>query len=148
MEYLPELFSTTRNPLFTNPLRAFEDVVQSTFKPWLPMQRVPMNVIPLDVLEYKDRYVIKADLPGIDRKCVDIAFENSNLIIRIDQSKEEERKEVAFLVRERLISSAVRSVILPLADPKSAIDATLKEGVLFITVPKQLEKHTKKIEIH
>ena len=148
MEYLPEIFSTARNPLFANPMRAFEDVVQSTFKPWLPMQRIPMSVIPLDVLEYKDRYVVKADLPGIDRKFVDIAFENSNLIIRIDQTKEEERKEVAFLVRERLVNSAVRSVILPLADPKSAIDATLKEGVLFITVPKQLEKHTKKIEIH
>ena len=148
MEYFPEILSSSRSPLFTNPLRNFEDIFTSAFKPWMPMQRFAAPTIPLDIVEFADKYIVKADLPGVERKCVDISFENGTLLLKVEMVRDEEKKDAQYLTRERLFSSTARSIPLPLADAKGAIDAVMKEGVLRITVPKQVEKHTKKIEIH
>lgn len=148
MEYLPEIFSQSRAPFLTTPFRGVEEVFQNMFKPWVPGQRFAAPTIPLDVVEYPDKYLIRADLPGIDRKCVDISFENNVLLLKVEIQREEEKKDAAFVVRERLFGSTVRPVQLPLADQKGVIDAVMKDGVLKIVVPKAIEKHTKKIEIH
>lgn len=152
MEFLPTtLFPQTRPNLFTSPFRAFDEVVRDMFRSWPAMQTITPQTFPVDILEYNDKYLIKADLPGIDRKCVDISFENNLLTLRVEEFKEKEEKvekEANFLVRERLFSECARSIPLPLADVKATIDAVMKDGVLKIVVPKSHEKQTKKIEIH
>ena len=148
MEYLPELFTQMKSPFIGSPLRGVEDVFQNMFKPWVSSQRLTSQNIPLDVIEFTDKYLIRADLPGIDRKAVDISFENGTLLLKVQIEREEEKREATFLVRERLFSSALRTVQLPLADFKGTIDAVMKDGVLKISVPKAAERQTKKIEIH
>lgn len=148
MEYLPEVFSTARSPMFSTPFRALEEFFDTAFKPWVPSSRFAVPSIPLDVTELPEKYIVKADLPGIERKFVDISFENQMLTLKVELTKEEEKKETRYLLRERLFSSTARSVPLPLADSKATIDAHLKEGVLTVVIPKQLEKQMKRIEIH
>jgi HSP20 family protein len=149
MEYFPETTSQSfRSPFFSYPLRAFEEVFGAATKPWFAPQRFAAQNIPLDVAEFADKYIVKADLPGIEREDVDISFENSNLTLRVEVEREEEKKDTFFLLRERLYTTSVRSFPLPLADSKGVIDAKMKEGVLTISIPKRIEKQTRKIEIH
>lgn len=145
MELLPSIFSPERSAFLTNPFKAFEEALGRT---WPTSLVTTGNTFALDLVELPDKYALKADLPGIDRKCVDISFENQVLTIRVEAATEEEKKEARYLMRERLYQTVMRSVTLPLADPKAAIDAVMKDGVLKITVPKSHEKQTKRIEIH
>lgn len=145
MELLPSMFTPERSTFFGNPLKAFEEAFTRN---WPTAWVTANNTFPLDLVELADKYSLKADLPGIERKCVDISFENQALTIRVEVQTEEEKKDARYLMRERLCQTVVRSVSLPLADPKAAIDAVMKDGVLKITVPKSHEKQTKRIEIH
>lgn len=145
MELMPNIFTPERTGLTSNPFRMFEEAVN---KMWPTMQTAGFNTFAIDLVEQPDKYLIKADLPGIDRKCIDLAFENHLLTVRVEVEREEEKKEGRYLLRERFYQTAVRSVPLPLADAKANIDAVMKDGVLRITIPKSHEKQTKRIEIH
>ncbi|MBX7137704.1 MAG: Hsp20/alpha crystallin family protein [Oligoflexia bacterium] len=148
MEFFPSILPETRSTLFAQPFRALEEAVNKMWPAFNALGQVVPRTFALDVEELPDKYRIKADLPGIDRKCVHISFEQPMLTIEIEVNKEEERKEGTFLARERLYSTTARSIPLPLADAKGNVDAVMKEGVLTITVPKSHEKQTKTIEIH
>ena len=148
MEFFPEIRPESRiTPFFRSPLRNIEETIN---KMWPTFQNVSAQPFPLEVVELSESYIVKAFLPGIDRKCVDMWFENLILTLKVEILEEEEKKdkEATYLLRERFYGTTARSIQLPLADLKGSINATMKDGVLKITVPKSHEKQTKKIEIH
>lgn len=149
MEFFPSVFPETRPATFTNLFRPLEQMVNRTW-PQFPM--LAPRGLAFDLAELPDKYIAKVDLPGIDRKCVDISFEDHTLTVQVEFNKEEEKKEekkeAFYMLRERFYGNTARSIPLPLADAKANIDAVLKDGVLKIVIPKSLEKHTKRIEIH
>jgi len=104
-------------------------------------------VLALDVQDEDRQYIVKVNAPGVTRKDFELSFENGMLTIQLNESSESEDKGASYLVRERVTSSAARSVSLPLSDPNGSITANLKDGVLTIGVPKRPEKQTRKIEI-
>lgn len=105
---------------------------------WLPS---------LDVSETKGDLVVKAELPGIDPKDIDISLNEGVLTIKGEKKQEKEEKEEGYHLIERSYGSFTRSIRLPQEVQSEKINASYKNGVLKITLPKSEEAKKKEIKI-
>jgi HSP20 family protein len=94
---------------------------------WAPM---------LDVSETKDAMIVTAELPGVDAKEIGIALTGDLLTLKGEKEKRTEEKEERYHRVERTYGAFLRSVRLPIAVEGSKVAATLKNGVLVVTLPK------------
>jgi HSP20 family protein len=102
----------------------------------------------VDIEEAEDRYVIKADLPGVDKKDIDVKLDNGVLSIRGEKQTEKETGKGTRRHRsERFHGSFARSFTLPDAVKADKVDASYKDGVLLLTIPKAEEARPKSIDI-
>ncbi|MCQ2740501.1 MAG: Hsp20/alpha crystallin family protein [Alphaproteobacteria bacterium] len=103
----------------------------------------------LDVAELKDKYEIKAELPGMDEKDINLSVENGLLTISGEKKAETEEKDKGYYLKECSYGSFSRSVRLPDNISEDKIGAKLKKGVLVIDMPKKepLAPKSRKIEI-
>ncbi len=101
----------------------------------------------LDVSETKNEYVVKAELPGIDPKDIDISLTSDLLTIKGEKKQEREEKEENYHLIERSYGSFTRSIQLPGQVQSDKINATYKNGVLKVTLPKTEEAKKKEIKI-
>ena len=103
----------------------------------------------LDIAELKDKFEIKAELPGMDEKDINLSIEDGVLTISGEKKAETEEKDKGYYLKECSYGSFSRSVRLPdnIADDK--IEAKFKKGVLVIDMPKKEPAASKvrKIEI-
>ncbi len=103
----------------------------------------------VDVTETDKEIVVTAELPGLERKDIDISLEDDVLTIRGEKRVEEEKKDDKknYHVSERIYGVFYRALELPAGiDPKS-IQATMSNGVLKITIPKPARSEAQKIEV-
>ncbi len=101
----------------------------------------------VDVREEPDRFVIRADLPGIDPKDIEITMEEGVLTIKGERNIEEESTEGQYHRIERARGTFYRRFSLPdTADPER-IEAHGRNGVLEIVIPKQEKVQPRKIEV-
>ena len=91
----------------------------------------------LDVAETKDKYEIKAEMPGIDEKDIELSMDDGVLTISGEKKTETESDDKGYWLKECSYGSFSRSVRLPenIADDK--IVAKFDKGVLMIDVPKK-----------
>jgi HSP20 family protein len=101
----------------------------------------------LDVSETKGDLVVKAELPGIDPKDIDISLNEGVLTIKGEKRQEKEEKEEGYHLIERSYGSFTRSIRLPREIQNEKINASYKNGVLKITLPKSEEAKKKEIKI-
>jgi len=102
----------------------------------------------VDIEEADDKYVIKADLPGVDKKDIDVKLENGVLSIRGEKQTEKETGKGTKRHRtERFHGTFARSFTLPDAVKAEKVDASYKDGVLSLTIPKAEEAKPKSIDI-
>lgn len=102
----------------------------------------------VDIEEEDNRYLIKADLPGVDKKDIDVKLENGVLSIRGEKQTESETGKGTKRHRtERFHGSFARSFTLPDAVKADKVDASYKDGVLSLTIPKEEEAKPKSIDI-
>ncbi len=103
----------------------------------------------LDVAELKDRYEIKAELPGMDEKDIELTLEDGLLTISGEKKAETEEKEKGYYLKECSYGSFSRSVRLPDNISDDKIDAKFKKGVLTVKLPKKevLPPKSRKIAI-
>lgn len=111
-----------------------------------------MSVPDVDVKECKDNYTLEMDLPG--RSENDVQLELDNNILTISSTKTEETKEdkkdeakTKWLIRERKTSSFSRRFTLPEDIDAENVQATFKNGVLNINIPRKALAAPKKIAI-
>jgi HSP20 family protein len=109
------------------------------------------NLMPsIDVTETDKQIEIAAELPGLERKDVEISLEDDVLTIRGEkkiETKKEEDKDKSYHVSERSYGVFYRMLQLPHGvDPKT-VQATMSNGVLKITIPKPAGTQPTKIEI-
>jgi HSP20 family protein len=90
-----------------------------------------------DVIESKDEIVIKAELPGIDEKKVDVEIENGVLTIKGERNAEKEPEEKGFRRVERSYGSFLRSFTLPASVEPEKVSATFTNGLLEVHLPKK-----------
>ena len=102
----------------------------------------------VDIEEEDDKYLIKADLPGVDKENIDVKLDNGVLSIRGEKTTESETgKGTKRHRRERFHGSFARSFTLPEAVKSDQVEASYKDGVLSLVIPKQDEVKPKSIDI-
>jgi len=101
----------------------------------------------VDMSETKDSFILKAELPGLDAKDVEVSISGEVLTIKGEKRKEEEEKDEHHYRAERYYGSFQRSFQLPTSVQADKIKAAFDKGILNVTLPKVEEAKKKKIEV-
>lgn len=103
----------------------------------------------LDVAESEREYVVTVELPGLEEKDVQVEVAKDVLILRGEKRQEREEKTKHSSWSERTYGSFLRRIPLGAEIDANKIAATMKQGVLTVTLPKseQARQQTRKIEI-
>ena len=101
----------------------------------------------VDVTEEDERYVLRADLPGVDPKDLEIVAENDVLIVKGERVAEERSEEENHTRVERTSGQFERRFRLPETADTDAISASGKHGVLEIVIPKRPQAKPRRIAI-
>lgn len=102
----------------------------------------------VDIYETENELVLKADLPDINEKDLDVRVENNMLTIRGERKVEEKVKEDNYLRVERSYGSFSRSFSLPTTVNTEAIKAQYTNGVLTVELPKRAESKPKQVKVN
>lgn len=100
-----------------------------------------------EVKETNDSFVLRADIPGVDEKDLDIAVHNGVLTVSGSRQAEERKEGESYALYERQYGSFSRSFALPDMADGDRIEAQLTNGVLTLTVAKKAEAKPRKIAI-
>jgi HSP20 family protein len=129
-------FQEQLNRLFEQSLGARGD--DSSMAAWAPA---------VDIYETEDELVIKADLPDVEEKDLDIQVENNMLTLRGERKFEQKVKQDNYLRVERAYGTFSRSFSLPNTVDTGAIRAEYRNGVLTVQMPKRAESKPRQVKI-
>jgi HSP20 family protein len=101
----------------------------------------------VDIHEEKDRFVVLADVPGVDPKDIDITAENGVLTVRGERRSEKRETENGYERVERVAGTFLRRFTLPEGANTESIKAKQTNGVLEVTIPKQPQVQPRRISI-
>ncbi len=101
----------------------------------------------VDVCEDKDNVLVRADLPGLKKEEIDLSILGRTLTIRGEKKGESEVKEENYHRVERSYGLFQRTVALPSDVDEGQVEASYKDGVLAVKLPKKEEVKGKKIAI-
>ena len=113
-------------------------------------RRVVADLLPaVDVTENDKRYEIAAELPGMDENDIELNFANGLLTIKGVKNEKKEESDKGYYLSERRYGSFQRSFQVPDGVDADKIEASVKKGVLTVTLPKtpEAQKAEKKIAI-
>lgn len=136
-------------------LRSFRDIWEDMDRFWegFPTFRRLRPLIgeppfpPIDMYECENSVVLKADLPGISPKDIDITVNEDSITISGERSEEKEVKETDYYRSERSYGRFMRQVPLPSGVDRDKIQATFKDGVLEAVLPLKEGSKQKRIEV-
>ena len=94
---------------------------------------------PVDITEDSKAITVKAEMPGLDTKDLDITLENGLLTIKGEKTEEKKEEDRYYHRVERLYGGFCRTVSLPAEVKSDKIDATYKNGILTVVLPKAVE---------
>jgi HSP20 family protein len=114
-------------------LRAFQDSVNRLFaepngRPWVP---------PVDIKETENELIVKADIPDVEMKDIDVHMENGALTIRGERKFEAKKDEGGWHRVERSYGAFERVFTLPDTVEAEGVKADYKNGTLTVTLPKK-----------
>jgi HSP20 family protein len=123
--------------------RVFNELVErasqeSNLTTWAPA---------VDIFENEHELVVKADLPDVDPKALDIRVENNLVTIRGERKFEKKSSEGNYLRVERSYGAFARSFSLANTVNSEAIKADYQNGVLTLSIPKREEAKPKQIKV-
>jgi len=103
----------------------------------------------LDFIDQEDKYLVKIEVPGIEKENIDIEIDDDTLIIKGEKKNEYEETKNDVYVNERLYGIFRREIRLPVDCDRNSIEANYKNGLLCLDLPKVKlkEKEKKKISI-
>jgi len=93
----------------------------------------------LDLSETREAFVVKAEIPGIEPKEIQVSLENQMLTIKGEKKQEKEEKDEQYYRMERGYGAFMRSVRLPAPVDGGKVAAAFKNGLLTVTLPKAPE---------
>lgn len=115
-----------------------EGAAQNGLTAWAPR---------VDIEEDDKQFVVKADLPGVEPKDVEISVADGALILRGHKKAEREEKKKNYHRVERFEGQFYREIPLPSGIDADKTNATTAKGVLTVTVPKKPDSQPKKITV-
>jgi HSP20 family protein len=95
--------------------------------------------------------VIKADLAGVRNEEVEVTLNNSRLSIEVKphaEVQDSSGSQLNYIIRERRIGAMSRTIVLPYVTSEKNVDASMKDGVLTVTIKKDEALMPKKIAVH
>lgn len=101
----------------------------------------------VDVREEKDRFLVHVDLPGVEKKDIEIVAEKGVLTIKGERRAETKTGDASYERVERVNGKFLRRFTLPESAQADAITARQVNGVLEVSIPKQPEVQPKRIEV-
>jgi len=118
--------------------RALGDVADTATISWIPH---------VDVHEEAERFVVAADLPGVDGKNIEITADKGVLTIKGERHSEKKSSKDGYERVERASGTFLRRFTLPESVDAEAIKASHVNGVLEISIPKRPTEQPRRIEI-
>lgn len=132
-----------------------ESVPITSSEPDVPVREHPKAVsaeeqegqLTVDVYQTNDSIVIKSTIAGVKPDDLDVSITNDMVTIRGTRRHDEETKEEDYFYRECYWGSFSRSIILPVDVVSEKAEASLKDGILTIRIPKADSLLTKKVKV-
>jgi HSP20 family protein len=125
--------------------RLFEEFTRGPAQGGVP---AVSHLVPnIDIVETDKEIQISAEMPGLERKDVEISLEDNMLTVRGEKKVEDQQKDKNVRVSERTYGVFMRVLELPPGIDPSQIQATMSNGVLKITIPKPDKPQPKRIEV-
>ena len=132
------------------PLEPMSELFQGLFRPMRGASgEAPLADIKVDVTESDTAYSVKAELPGVEKKDIDVKIDGNLVSISAKVERNQEMKEGERVIRRERYAGAV-SRAFPLASEvdESAAAAEYKDGVLSLTLPKKAASERKRLQIN
>jgi HSP20 family protein len=102
---------------------------------------------PVDVLELPESFVVECDLPAVDQKNLDISITGEVLTIKGEKRLRPSSEKAKVYKKETWEGSFQRTISLPAGIDAGKVEATYKDGVLRIDIPKREEAKARRIEL-
>ncbi len=118
--------------------RALGEVVNGATVSWIPH---------VDVREEAERFVVAADLPGVEAKDIEVTAEQGVLTIKGERRSEKKSSKDGYASVERASGTFLRRFTLPESVDAEAIKATHVNGVLEISIPKRPTEQPRRISV-
>ena len=126
------------NRWFDRPAQRGDEQTRVVTADWVP---------PVDIREEQDRFVIYADVPGVDPKNIEITMENGVLSIRGERANGGAEAKPQFKRRERALGTFYRRFSMPDSADPERITAKGNYGVIEINIPKMEKVQPRKIAV-
>ena len=134
--------------LFSRAMRGFDMWPWSGLGRIRPLMRGREEWLPdLDILHQEGKLVVRMDLPGMKREDIDVAIEGDMLVVSGHRTEEKETREEDYYCAERSSGSFRRAIRLPEGASTDAIEATYKDGVLEVQIPRPAPSEPKKLRV-
>jgi len=114
------------------------NVAGESLSDWLP---------PVDIVEEKDRFVMRADLPGVKPDDIEVSMDKGVLSVSGKRAKEVREETDSMKLVERTSGSFHRRFALPETANAEEISAVCTDGILEVTIPKQSEVKARRITV-
>ena len=134
------------NRFFSPVQREFDKLFDQLGEVWGTFAEVPLETR-LDVRNTKDGLEITLEAPGVDQKDIKITVEDHVLTISGDKKASKQQVEGDYRVSERVFGSFSRSISLPRSADPERVTASMENGVLTLTAPRDGQLQPKRIEI-
>lgn len=102
---------------------------------------------PVDILESREAYLIRAELPGMKKEDINLEFRDGAVVLTGERKFDEPAAGVEYHRSERVAGKFLRSFYLPLTVKQDDMKATYRDGILEIHIPKAEEAKPKQIAI-
>jgi HSP20 family protein len=109
-----------------------------------PLAEMPEFVPSIDVIDREDEVVVRAEVPGYKKEEIEVSVSNSTLTLKGETKSEEKEERGDYYRCEISRGSFTRTIALPAAVDEAKAKASMKDGMLELTLPKleKAKRHT------
>lgn len=131
-------------------LDPFDDAFRSLMRPWRFEMPEAAPRIKLDLMEQNGSYAVKAEIPGVKKDDIDVRIDGNMVTISAEVKTEKDEKTDGgrILRQERQEGYASRTFSLACPVDEAKVQASYKDGILELTLPKKADTSSKRIAIH
>jgi HSP20 family protein len=109
----------------------------------------PEPMLRMDVAESEREYVVKAELPGVNKEDITVSVDGNTVSVSAEVKHEKDTKEGSKVLRtERYYGAVTRSFTVPTEIDFAKADAAYEQGVLTLTLPKAPGRESRKLDVH
>lgn len=149
-ERAPQKSPTTDSNVAWSPAQLMRDLL--SWDPFREMETSALMELPaflprFEVMEDKNNYLFKSDMPGIKESDLNISLTGNRLVIAGKRESTQQEQGTTYYVAERSYGTFRRSFTLPDSVDTEHIHAELKDGVLTIAIPKKPGAQTKQVPL-